>query len=568
MIVATEMLLLTTAVVVIMLVVPPSAEAFSVLSAAGVDCSTIRGSKLRTSYTYTSSTFAASPPVTTPYPLQQRKSTSSLVTSYGSLRDLLSNDDNNDDGDEADSNRSINADDREFGLSQRRRRSSSSRSKFASDTGFRSRSVYGTGSDEEDERGLHADRLSTFSFASNQQRSGSQGSLSDDDGDLLNEEILSGGPEDFTVEESPIPSADKSGFDYDNNDMIVDNFKGMAGINYSKNKVFPSREKDIVSDEVDERGLHSDRLSTFSFSSNQQPSGLGPSRVQKSAQQILVEDSDNNSSPPARSFGVDNFHNNINVSMRKDSSPANRDIDPIPDGLDNHFDRLSTYSKGRTDDTIPSTEGRVSVGSGGVDPFDKLNHDDRLGTFSFASTDPHSGSTTIKGTSASSPLPNTPNESIKPPQRKVSTNKEEEQVSTTNYSKSEQFDKIDSVYSFGKREKGSLSSLASSVSVKSRSDRIKDIKFATDPRRLHPDGQDIPRLNSKGDVMSFSRSGGRLSIFERIDLVNEEGEEGKDDEGDVGSGGKEEDVYSVDDSDYDGGKLILEKKSTDDNSGE
>ena len=258
--------------------------------------------------------------------------------------------------------------------------------------------------------------------------------------------------------------------------------------------------------------------------------------------------------PPAPSFGVDNFHNNINVSMRKDSSPANRDVDPIPNGLDNHFDRLLTYSKGRS--------------NGGVDPFDKLNHDDRLGTFSFASTDPHSGSTTIKGTSASSPLPNTPNESIKPPQRKVSTNKEEEQVSTTNYSKSEQFDKIDSVYSFGKREKGSLSSLASSVSVKSRSDRIKDIKFATDPRRLHPDGQDIPRLNSKGDVMSFSRSGGRLSIFERIDLVNEEGEEGKDDEGDVGSGGKEEDVYSVDDRDYDGGKLILEKESTDDNSGE
>ena len=49
------------------------------------------------------------------------------------------------------------------------------------------------------------------------------------------------------------------------------------------------------------------------------------------------------------------------------------------------------------DDTIPSTEGRVSVGSGGVDPFDKLNHDNRLGTFSFASTDPHSGSTTVKG---------------------------------------------------------------------------------------------------------------------------------------------------------------------------
>lgn len=552
----TEMLLLTTAVVIIVMVFPPSAEAFSVFS-AGVGCSILRGSKLSTSYTYTS-TFAASPLTTIIYPLQQRKSTSSLVTSYGSLRDLLSNNDNNDDDDEAGSNGSINADDREFGLSQRR--SSRSRSKFASDTGFRSRSVYGTGSDEEDERGLHADRLSTFSFASNQQRSGSQGSLSD-------EEITSqGDKEDISVakgvdvglvveeEESIEICKDQRGYDYDNNDMIVDNFMGMASINYSQRKEFPSREKDIVSDEVDERGLHSDRLSTFSFSSNQQPSGLGSNRVKKSAQQIiLVEESDDNSSPPAPSFGVDNFHNNINVSMRKDSSPANRDIDPIPDGLDNHFDRLSTYSKGRSDDATPSTEGRVSVGSGGIDPFDKLNHDDRLGTFSFAS--------------ASSPLPNTPNESIKPPQRKITTIKEEEEVSTTNYSKSGQFDKIDSVYSFGKREKGSLSSLASEVSVKSRSDRIKDIKQATDPRRLHPDGQDIPRLNSKGDVMSFSRSGGRPSIFERIDLVNEEDVEGKDDEGDVDAG-KEKDVYSVDDSEYDGGNLILEKESTDDNSGE
>ena len=50
------------------------------------------------------------------------------------------------------------------------------------------------------------------------------------------------------------------------------------------------------------------------FPSNQQPSSLGPSRAKTSAQQIPVEESDDNSSPPAPSFGVDIFHNNINAS--------------------------------------------------------------------------------------------------------------------------------------------------------------------------------------------------------------------------------------------------------------
>ena len=245
--------------------------------------------------------------------------------------------------------------------------------------------------------------------------------------------------------------------------------------------------------------------------------------------------------------------------MRKDTAPANR---PAPaEGLDNHFDRLSTYSKGqRPDGDMPSSDvRRVSVGSGGVNP--SLSND-RLGTFSFGNTASNSGSTSSQGTSASKPLPNTPNESIKPPQYE----KHEEPPI-----KRDKFDKIDQVFSQASSEKGSLSSLASSVSVKTRSERIKDIKKATDPRLLHPDGQDIPRLNSKGDVMSFSRASQRPSIFERIELANEDLEVGdKDEEGDADTDKEKKDVFSVDDSEYDGGNLILDKDDDtddDDNSG-
>ena len=72
-----------------------------------------------------------------------------------------------------------------------------------------------------------------------------------------------------------------------------------------------------------------------------------------------------------------------------------------------------------------------------------------------------------------------------------------------------------------------LSSIASSVNVKSHNDRIKDIKEATDPRLLHPDGMNVPRLNSKGGVMMLSGTGGRLNIFQRIDMATKQEIEGE-----------------------------------------
>jgi len=54
---------------------------------------------------------------------------------------------------------------------------------------------------------------------------------------------------------------------------------------------------------------------------------------------------------------------------------------------------------------------------------------------------------------------------------------------------------------------------ASSVSIKTRNDRIKDIKEATDPRLIHPDGQNVPRLNRKGNIMSMSSTSDGLTSF-------------------------------------------------------
>jgi len=508
---------------VLLLLVVPMAKAFSIA---------IPTKKLSTSY---ASIF--SPPTNT---LQYKQPSSTLI-SYGSLRDLVSASDDDDNS----RDNSVNADDRTFGLSY---------SKY-SDTSFRSRNVFGTGSNDDtydEEAGLNADRLSTFSFASNSQQSGSQGVLSGEDELKLEEDTIkdldiAAGKDEFVageIKQQPNTSTE----------LAADNFMNAVGINYSKRASFPSREINEVSDEKDEEGLHGDRLTTFSFSTSQQPSSLGPravNKMQSTQQQAERTISNDDGSPsPSDQLGVDNFHGNINLNVRKDTAPANR---PAPaEGLDNHYDRLSTYSKGqRPGGDVPSSEVRkVSKGSGGVNP--SLSND-RLGTFSFGNVATNSGSS--QGTSASNPLPNTPNESIKPPQY------EKQEETAINNSKSNQFDKIDQVFSQASSEKGSLSSLASSVSVKTRSERIKDIKKATDPRLLHPDGQDVPRLNSKGDVMSFSKVTQRPSIFERIELANEdfEGDEGEEEGGDKDTDKEKKDVYSVDDSEYDGGNLILDK---------
>ena len=438
----------------------------------------------------------------------------SLAPSFGSLRDLV------DGGDGGGANdKSNNGGD---GVNPRARDEfrnliNFSRSKFA-DTKFRSRSVYGTGSDERDEKGLHADRLSAFSFSTRMQWSMSEGGASDGedaapdvDGDATD------GPS--MEEKDDARDAMRDGY-YDN--MVADNFNNMVGTFYSKLK-FPSRERGRISDAKDERGLHGDRLSTVSFSSNQ------PALIKRNNPPLVSPEDDVDESSPDdatriidQSFGVDNFHNLIDVSMSKPSQAYRPDPSSATDGLDNHADRLSTFSLSTKEDVPSSAKSTSTSGSG--NPIKAVNHDDRLGTFSFASTDPQSGSTSGRGTSSSSPLPSVSESRIVPPQTKA---------------EGDRGGSIESGIAIGTAsptspQKGSLSSIASSVSIKSRNDRIKDIKEATDPRLLHPDGMNVPRLNSKGDVMTLSSTGGRLNIFQRIDMakpeINIKGEDGVSDE--------------------------------------
>mmetsp|Transcript_4289 Transcript_4289/g.8276 ORF Transcript_4289/g.8276 Transcript_4289/m.8276 type:complete len:439 (-) Transcript_4289:55-1371(-) len=107
----------------------------------------------------------------------------SSVMVFGSLRDLLesnnpnnnsNNNDNNDSNNENDPLNPRSDQDQDFNHNG----PNFSRSKFA-DTKFRSRNEYhhneGGGSRVDEERGLHLDRLSTFSFSSNAPRSWSEG---------------------------------------------------------------------------------------------------------------------------------------------------------------------------------------------------------------------------------------------------------------------------------------------------------------------------------------------------------------------------------------------------------
>jgi len=378
-------------------------------------------------------------------------------------------------------------------------------------------------SDENDQLGLHKDRLSTFSFSGNQPMVKQQSSQPSPE----EEEDVTADAEDDTTN-LPVArniDSDDQSFAVDSPASRPDN---MGGINYSRRKSFPDRQKGKISDEEDQLGLHKDRLSTFSFSANQP--------VVKKSQPSPGEDEDDaadaedeSNLPVARnidnddpSFGVDNFHNNIDINMSKTASPTSRpDPNAIPDGQTNHADRLSTFSlSAKEEKEDQPVDAPSSTGFGGSLPRDNSNQvDRRLGTFSFASADPKSGSSTGKGTSYSSPLPSASDSNSQPP-RSITQSKQR-----TNTSKDSKITKQPvsphEVYSAASPQKGSLSSIASSVSIKSRNDRIEEIKARNDPKLLHPDGMNTPRLNSKGDVMSFSSTKGVPNIFQRIEKTNQ-----------------------------------------------
>ena len=360
-----------------------------------------------------------SPNAATPSPPPLPRTTTTVST-FGSLRDILESP-GGVDGEGRSDGGGGGVDPRAGGFGNL---INFSRSKF-SDTKFRSRGSSATGSSRGDERGgLHVDRLSAFSFATASQKSQSEGSPSssssgggiDDAIDDVDGDDAPDGGDAAADDDARGAAVGRRGRHYD--DVAADNFNNMVGTFYSKRK-FPSRERDRISDARDERGLHGDRLSTFSFSSSQP--------VPKKNTVVPEEDfagesldgipSDVGGADP--SFGVDNFHNQIEISMRKPSQANRPDPSFNPDGLDNHADRLSTFSLSTTREDAPGGSGAKSVSSGGGPPLRAVNHDDRLGTFSFASTDPQSGSPSVGGTSASSPLPDAGESNIRPPGTKA-----------------------------------------------------------------------------------------------------------------------------------------------------
>jgi sugar (pentulose or hexulose) kinase len=487
------------------------------------------------------------------------------LVAFGSLRDLVEpSSGNNNNADKNEGKYYDGADDFNNLLNF-------SRSKFA-DTKLRSRentakvSGTGSGSDEDDERGLHSDRLSTFSFATNAPKSQSQGG-GVSTVDLDNTSDIEDGSTRNTLQEEIPPSALRR-TNILPEDYAADNFNSMVGTFYSKQK-FPSREKSTISDDIDERGLHSDRLSTFSFSSanifsfatrspKSQSEGL-PGNLDDDDEEVagdmMVEDvlgfdedeigvGDDTALPIANiddgTMPADDFNSMVGTFYSKQKFPS-REKGKFADDIDEmglHGDRLSTFSfsssqpklkttsnplppmsdvdaepdeiLSRSDRTFGFPTRQTSTTNEDIPTvtpsvFNTVNHNDRLGTFSFASTDPRSGSTSSKGTSASSPLASTSDSKTTPPQPRPKESSNQAQYTSP--------------------QKGSLSSIASSVYIKSRNDRIKDIKEATDPKLLHPDGMNVPRLNSKGDVMTLSNTGGRLNIFQRIGNVKQGSDE-------------------------------------------
>lgn len=223
---------------------------------------------------------------------------------------------------------------------------------------------------------------------------------------------------------------------------------------------------------------------------------------------------------------VDNFHNMVNVNMSKNTGLKRLIYAPqTPDGQVNHADRMATFSLLSTEDGNAAGDGGgSSIGSGSTPP-DSLdtNHGDRLGTFSFASSTASGNpkrKITISGNkkqvlAAAAVVREVPAVVMKESESKPlggSDDNDDDDDIVTNESYSQ-------VYT--PPQKGSLSSLASSLKTKSRVDRIQEIKILTDPKLLHPDGMNVPRLNAKGDVMSMSSTTGRKNIFQRIDLAKQ-----------------------------------------------
>jgi len=445
-------------------------------------------------------------------------------------------------------------------------------------------------SHDDDELGLNNDRLQPFSFAGQiakentrvKKQTGQTSSLASSKSVVVDTE----------------KGRDGGGVDGTTNTVRANDFNNMIGIAYSKKSSSftsnrnPATQQNSSKDVDLETGMHRDKISTFSFSSQNTKSAFlggavsgsnGGSSLREAtwasksngsggvggslgSSAVVLEDDDDGEeftiggeskeerqkrmkeevlmnaattaaetpdtaelpvTPTDPAMNVDNFHNMINVDMSRNAG-LKRLISPRTDGQVNHADRMETFSLLSTEDE--------NDGSSNLAPETlEVNHGDRMGTFSFASSSSSSGGGATKrpklqqvaanAAAASAPVVQT--EDSKP--KLASTIAAAADNNTTPPPKdngivtpnNKSLDTRSQVYSAP--QKGSLSSLASSLKTHSRADRIKEIQIRTDPKLLHPDGMNVPRLNARGDVMSMSSTTGRMNVFERIeaDLANQ-----------------------------------------------
>eukprot|EP00970_Alexandrium_tamarense_P011750 scaffold2569_cov197-Alexandrium_tamarense.AAC.11 len=384
------------------------------------------------------------------------------IASYASLRDLLNSSDNNNDKEKDPKNDDVSSGKFNFLNSG----SEYSKKKFRDIDA--PKKIPPT--DEEDELGLHMDRLSTFSFASR----GKQSKMSSPEAVVSSPPVVEGGTveEVGTIAESEggtgTPAVNKSIYD----ETLPDNYNN-RGIFIHKTK-YPSRSP-RKADTVD----HIEQLRTFSFGSKSAGASEGVT--------------DTTPSPPS--------------SKNRSSESSFKESD--------HADRLKTFSLSSQSDNIPPASAAASSAGASARPYD--DHGDRLTTFSFASTAPKSGSTSFKAESASA--------SAAAPRRSSAP---DATTSTEGETKASDSDIPPNPTSPSAQHPArfSLSSLASSLYTQTRNDRIQEIKNKNDPRLLHPDGMNVPRLNSKGSIMSMSSAAGRPNIFQRIGVANERNGDG------------------------------------------
>jgi hypothetical protein len=418
--------------------------------------------------------------------------------------------------------------------------------------------------EHDDELGLNMDRLRAFSFA---------GRIAKE-----NTRVKKGVKASSYSNRNVVVDTELSSYD-DNTVVRANDFNNMIGIAYSKKSSAsfttnrnPTTQQNSSKDVDRETGMHTDKISTFSFSSQNTKSvfleravsgsnggsslreatwaskssssgsgGSGGGGDNVGGMMMMSEigvgdDEDVIAAPADPAMNVDNFHNMVNVDISKNTG-LKRLISPRTDGQVNHADRMATFS-------LLSTEDENDGSSTNIAPETlEVNHGDRMGTFSFASSSSSSGGSSITKkpklqqiAAAASATPVVKNESKSQKSPTAADNsstttppkKDNDVIMTTNNesSSSSSLDSRSQVYT--PPQKGSLSSLASSLKTKSRADRIKEIKILTDPKLLHPDGMNIPRLNARGDVMSMSSTTGRMNVFERIeaDLAANKSEDG------------------------------------------